>query len=318
MHAAAPTISAVIPMFNAAATIDACLGSVRAQRGSFELEIIVVDDGSTDGAPVRLRSSPDLHLIELPSNGGPAAARNAGIAAASGEWIAFLDADDLWPEGKLQVQIELLQRHAPAAMVFGDCLQFDANGRWPRSEFVAAGIGSESNGNGAVLPDAYLRLVHGNVITTGSVIVRRDVLAQLGGFAEELRLVEDLELWLRIARQHVVLRCPQLCLLRRRHASNLSRSREAMSLAWLEVLRRQPRGRDADPAAANAIGQQMANEQLLLAALALSRRELGQAASRLRQGLAACRSLPGLWRAARAAGQTWRDLSQPARSRAKQ
>jgi hypothetical protein len=89
------------------------------------------------------------------------------------------------------------------------------------------------------VPAAYSRLIRDNFITTGSVVIRRRVLEELGSFDESLALVEDLELWLRIARRHPIIWCGDVCLLRRRHAGNTSRQAEAMSLAYLEVLHRQ-------------------------------------------------------------------------------
>lgn len=233
-----PELSVVIPAFNAGRHIEACLGSVFGQGADLALEVIVVDDGSTDGTAARLDGFPQVICLQQ-SNMGPAAARNAGIRQARGEFVAFLDADDLWPEGKLRMQIDLLVGHQDAAMCFGDCRQFEEGRQWPQTLFETGGYGEGAWGPGPYLPGAYPRLLRDNFVTTGSVVVRRHVLGELGGFDEGLRLVEDLELWLRIARQHPILWCDETCLLRRRHADNLSRDPDAMSLAYLEVLRRQ-------------------------------------------------------------------------------
>lgn len=233
-----PVVSVVVPAYNAEAHIGECIASVAAQRVHFAMELIVVDDGSTDNTWTVL--SKNTGLIRLrQGNCGPAAARNAGIRQARGEFVAFLDADDLWPAGKLQGQIDLMRQHPEAAMCFGDCRQFDGGGWWPQTLFDAGGYGESSWGPGPYLADAYSRLLDGEFVTTGSVVVRRAVLEAIGGFAEDLRLVEDLELWLRIARLHPVLWCKSICLLRRRHAQNTSREQEAMGLAYLNVLQRQ-------------------------------------------------------------------------------
>jgi glycosyltransferase involved in cell wall biosynthesis len=233
-----PQVSVVIPAYNAADHIEACLASVFHQHISPSPEVIVVNDGSTDATLEKLRSTTGLVCLTQ-SNRGPAAARNAAIAYARGAYIAFLDADDLWPEDKLQKQIDLLQRHPDAAMCFGDCRQFDGERRWPHTLFEEAGHGRCAWGEGPYVPDAYARLLRNNFITTGSVVVRRQVLEDLGGFDPSLRLVEDLELWLRIARRHPIIWSEDICLLRRRHTGNLSREAEAMSLAYLKVLQRQ-------------------------------------------------------------------------------
>lgn len=233
-----PLVSVVIPAFDAERHIKSCLDSVFGQGSDLALEVIVVDDGSTDRTVTRLGEFPQLICLQQ-SNAGPAAARNAGIRRARGEFVAFLDADDLWPEGKLRMQVEMLMRYQDAAMCFGDCRQFEEAKAWPQTLFEEGGYGERAWGGGPRLAEAYGRLLRDNFITTGSVVVRRQVLEALGGFDQGLRLVEDLELWLRIARQHPIVWCGEVCLLRRRHTDNLSRDPEAMSLAYLEVLKRQ-------------------------------------------------------------------------------
>ena len=97
--AAVPAVSVVTPVSNAAATLAATVASVRAQNFA-DWKLLLVDDASTDGSPALARAlaaaEPRIRLLALPENGGPAAARNAGIRAARGRYIAFVDADDLW------------------------------------------------------------------------------------------------------------------------------------------------------------------------------------------------------------------------------
>lgn len=233
-----PQVSVVIPVFNAGRHIEPCLASAFDQGADLAMEVIVVDDGSTDETVAKLREFPQLICLQQ-SNAGPAAARNAGVRRARGEFVAFLDADDLWPEGKLRMQIDMLMRHPDAAMCFGDCRQFEESSGWPRTLFETGGYGERAWGAGPYLQEAYTRLLRDNFITTGSVVVRRQVLDALGGFDQGLHLVEDLELWLRIARQYPIIWCNDVCLLRRKHPDNISRDPEAMSLAYLEVLKRQ-------------------------------------------------------------------------------
>lgn len=271
MTCGAPLVSVVIPAHNAQAYLADCLASVRSQVGEFTLQIIVVDDGSADDTAAIARRHPDVQCLRQP-NRGPSAARNAGIAEAQGEFVAFLDVDDLWSQGKLVAQLQILKQHKGAALAFGDCLQFDASGPRPRTEFEANGLGTSTWGTDGLIPDAYARLLSDNFITTGSVVLRRAALAEVGGFAEDLRLVEDLELWLRIARRHPIAWSSQVCLLRRRHAANTSRDVEAMGLAYLEVLRRQ------GAAAQAAMIQRLASaEYRRLARVALARGHIGLA-----------------------------------------
>lgn len=239
MARATATVSVVIPAYNAEAHLAECLASVRSQAGGAELEIVVVDDGSTDGTSTVAASHADVVLVRLATNSGPSVARNTGVEASSGRYVAFLDADDLWPRGSLAARLEVLQRRPEAGLVFGDCRQFDAGGEWRRTLFESGHWGATAWGRGGEVPDAYCQLLADNFITTGSVVVRREVLGAVGGFAEDLRLVEDLDLWLRIAHRQPIAWCDEVCLLRRRHAANTSADPASMSLAYLEVLRRQ-------------------------------------------------------------------------------
>jgi len=278
-----PLVSVVIPAYNAIDYIVGCLANVFSQRNHLSLEVIVVNDGSTDGTLEKLRTISGLTCLTQ-CNLGPAAARNAGIKQARGEYIAFLDADDLWPEGKLQKQIELLQQHPDAAMCFGDCLQFRGENQWPQTLFKENGHAERNWGPGPYVPNAYFQLLRNNFITTGSVVVRRQVLEDLGGFDESLRLVEDLELWLRIARHHPIVWCKDVCLLRRRHANNTSREAEEMSLAYLEVLKRQQ----------NCCGAELARQDIDLSSLVA--REYREMAERALAGHRSRSAIRWAWR----------------------
>lgn len=299
-------VGVVIPAHNAAAFLGECLDSVVAQAGPLQLDIVVVDDGSTDQTADVARAHESVRVIRLGVNQGPSAARNAGIAATRGEFVAFLDADDLWPAGSIAARVEVLQRHPAAALVFGDCRQFDDHGPRPRTLFEAGGLGAAAWGSGEIVPDGYQRLLADNFITTGTVLVRRAALDAAGGFAQQLRLVEDLDLWLRVARLHPLAWCRQTCLLRRRHGRNLSRDPRAMSLAYLEVLRRQTLRPDVDaPGLAHELTALAAKEQLHLADLALASGRSAEALHWASQSLRARPSARALTRVARAFVARW-------------
>lgn len=105
-------VSVVVPAFNAESTIQRCIDSVRSQTTTMDVELVVVDDGSTDATCEVVRDSGDVLLVQQ-ANAGPSAARNAGVAAASGELLAFLDADDTMTDGGLSARLEALDgRHA--------------------------------------------------------------------------------------------------------------------------------------------------------------------------------------------------------------
>lgn len=285
---AAP-VSVVIPAYDAGAFIGECIASVQAQRGETPLDIVVVDDGSTDDTAAVVQRLRGVRLVSQ-VNRGPAAARNAGIAVARGSLVAFLDADDVWPEGSLAARLRVLQQHPQAAFVFGDCRQFDDRSLRPRTLFDEGGWGRRAWGDSGLVPEVYSRLIDDNFVTTGTVIVRRHVLEAVGGFAEDLRLVEDLDLWLRIARHHPVAWCEDVCLLRRRHAHNTSGDRVAMSLAFLEVLRRQQACVDAARANRARLDRAIAAECVLLSDLALRR---GQRLQAIRWAWRSARRRPG-------------------------
>jgi glycosyltransferase involved in cell wall biosynthesis len=180
----------VIPAYNARAHIGACLDSVLAQSGPFSLEVIVVDDGSADDTAGAVRQRAGVRCISQ-SNGGPAVARNTGVAAATGEYVAFLDADDRWEPSKLAEQVALLDAHPEVGFCSTATRVVDAAGNtvgdWP----CAAGV--------EALPDA---LFMNGALVSGSasgVLARRDLVLAVGGFDPALRGFEDPDLWIRLA-----------------------------------------------------------------------------------------------------------------------
>lgn len=230
-----PLVSVVIPAYNAEAYIRECLDSVYAQEGGYPLDVIVVDDGSTDATVARIDEVYPLRCV-LQANRGPAAARNTALDLAEGEYVAFLDSDDTWPPSKLQRQMALLEARPEVGLVFGDCWQFDANGPFPETLFQESGKDGSFWGDPVVVRNPYAKLMEGNFVTTGSVVMRRVCLENVGFFDEDLRLVEDLEYWLRVALEYPIAHLDEVCLLRRRHGENTSRDQVAMSLAYLGVL----------------------------------------------------------------------------------
>ncbi len=118
MNKTAPLVSVIIPTFNREVFLGEALASVYAQ-GSAQLQVIVVDDGSTDNTPAVVRGlDVDLEYV-YQTNRGEAAARNAGIRHAKGEWVAFLDSDDVWPENALRRQLEWAKTYPSARVIWG-------------------------------------------------------------------------------------------------------------------------------------------------------------------------------------------------------
>jgi len=171
------SISVVIPAYNAGCFIAAAIESALAQTIPL-IEVLVIDDGSTDDTFRIASSYPGPVRALTKANGGPASARNLGVQHARGEWIAFLDADDRWFPNKLEKQMELID---PAvAVVHAGCLG--------RSDGVPA-------------ETTFAQLWRRNCIVNSTALVRRSVFIQLGGLDEDPQIVgvEDYNLWLRIA-----------------------------------------------------------------------------------------------------------------------
>src|SRR5260221_13670029 len=128
MKAARKTVSVIIPVFNGEATIAAALDGALAQEFGGDLEVIVVNDGSTDATSSVLDASRGRVTVLDRVNGGPAVARNAGVRASHGEYLAFLDADDIWMPGKLEKTLTALDSDGDAAMVYTNASMMAANG----------------------------------------------------------------------------------------------------------------------------------------------------------------------------------------------
>ena len=227
-------VSVVIPAFNCADYIGATIESVMAQ--SYQAaEVIVVDDGSTDATAEVVKTYQSVSYIRQ-SNGGPSKARNRGVHEAAGEYIAFLDADDLWPPHKLGEQVAALETHPEAGLVFGDMRCFADGGPAEPSMFERYGFAEPYFGHPQLVVDAVAKLLATNFIPTGTVMARKAALLEAGLFDERQRLVEDWDLWLRVALRRPIAYSTKIWKLKRIHASNLSRDTEAMTQAALHVL----------------------------------------------------------------------------------
>ena len=227
-------VSVVIPAFNCADYIGATLNSVFAQSYR-PIEVIVVDDGSTDATATVVRDNPEIIYIRQ-QNGGPARARNAGIGRASGRYVAFQDADDLWMADKLSRQLAIMESDPQIGLVFGDMRNFEAAHDNGPTMFEKYQLDERFFGDARLVVGAVEKLVRMNFIATGTVLARREVLISAGLFDESLRRAEDWDLWLRIALRCRIGYTPQLVMLRRLHHFNASKETEAMSVAALQVL----------------------------------------------------------------------------------
>jgi glycosyltransferase involved in cell wall biosynthesis len=193
-----PKVSVVIPTYNNAALLHETLDGVR--RQSFrDLEVIVVDDGSTDEtAEVVKRYAPNIYYVHQ-SNQGPAAARNKGAAVAQGEFIAFCDHDDIWNERHLEALLGCFADYASTAMAFDD------------AQYFGEGVAAEEPHIGAkVLPSMVgkkvpiKRLWECWVASMSVVMVKKSVFEELGGLHPGILGLDDLHFYLRLAAHHEV------------------------------------------------------------------------------------------------------------------
>ena len=186
-------ISVIIPCYNRAHLLPRCLDSVLAQEFR-PLEIIVVDDGSTDSTRSLLQGSyPGIRIITQ-DNKGVSAARNAGISAAKGDWLAFLDSDDTWFPAKLGRQVQAVEASPGSNIVHTDEI-------WIRNGVRVNPQRKHRKYGGSIFKHC-LPLC---VISPSSVMIHRRVFDRVGLFDETLPVCEDYDLWLRICARMPVL-----------------------------------------------------------------------------------------------------------------
>jgi glycosyltransferase involved in cell wall biosynthesis len=204
-----PQLSIIVPVFNRAHCIQRALSSVR-EQGVRDFELIIGDDASTDGTWDIVRGDfPSARVARLEVNSGAAAARNAALRIATGEYLAFLDSDDEWLSGKLALQLTYLENHPDVAACATSHIYQLRDGR--RRE---VNVGNP--------PDWSVRLQSGQPFHGASTpLVRRSVLESLGLQDESLRVLEDWEWMLRIAQRHRIHVLPEtLALIHENSPSN--------------------------------------------------------------------------------------------------
>lgn len=237
-------VSVVIPAYNAERYIADALASIQEQTLR-DIEVLVVDDGSADDTlrqVGRFANSLDLTILRQ-ANGGPAAARNAGIRKARGRYCAFLDADDIMLPQRLAIQAALLDAESDLGLVHTDLMTFDERGIIHRTRRAF----SEPCG-GMVIE----QLLLDNFITTSTVMAPKEKLVEAGLFGEARRLSEDFELWLRMAARWKVGFIDHPLVQYRHRPGSLSSDKLITAQSALEVIetfwREHPKYRQSHPA----------------------------------------------------------------------
>lgn len=215
-----PLVSVIIPVFNGEQFLAEAVESVLAQQYA-PIEIIIVDDGSTDGTAAVVKSFPETVRYLSQANQGPAAARNRGIEQACGTLIAFADADDLWPTDKLELQLPFLTNDPAIDIVLGRIQQVRLSktddGQTRAEHFDEPAFSSN----------------------LGSAVIRKSVFERVGLFDETMRYSEDVD-WFMRARESgaAILTIDAVTLLYRQHEQNMTRGRTTTELNVLKALKR--------------------------------------------------------------------------------
>jgi glycosyltransferase involved in cell wall biosynthesis len=228
MSTSLPLVSVIVPVYNGAQHLREAVRSIERQ-GYQQLEIIVVDDGSTDETPRVIASLGDRVRALRQDNAGPAAARNYGITAAHGQLLAFCDADDTWPDGKLHLQVGRLQQDTELDVVLG------------RVQYVAD--------EGEQVPNVQYEDPDAKTLThvhLGSGVYTRRAFEAVGDFDATLRFSEDVDWFFRARELDVKIRIlPQVTLLYRIHPGNMTRGVAPAELELITVLKRSVERRKA-------------------------------------------------------------------------
>jgi len=221
------SVTVVIPTFNSARFLREAVDSALAQTVP-PMEVIVIDDGSTDNTPeimAAYASDPRVRYLRQ-KNAGQSSARNNGIRAAQGEFIAFLDADDRWKPNKLERQLERFSDEH-IGLVFTGSQVFDEHG-----------VRSENRANESSCDDMLRSLITTTTFIPSSVVVRKQCFDTCGLFDESLKKVEDREMWIRLAKQYRFSCAPDCLVDYRLHGTAQNLKTEGMEQAYRTTLAR--------------------------------------------------------------------------------
>jgi glycosyltransferase involved in cell wall biosynthesis len=223
-----PTISVIVPAYNVERTILETIKSVQQQTFS-DFELIVINDGSTDRTLELLNTVTDPRLkVFSYTNGGLPTARNRGISHATGEFIAFLDADDLWTPDKLELQLAALQQHPEAGVAYSWTYFKDEQG-----------VHSYADESNRFEGNVYADLLVKNFLHNGSnPLIRKQAIESVGEFDPTLKSCEDWEFYLRLAAKWPFLLVPKPQILYRQSSGSMSSKVEVMEKYLLLVIER--------------------------------------------------------------------------------
>ena len=280
-----PTISVIVPAYNAERTILETITSVLQQTFS-DFELIVINDGSTDRTLELLNSEndPRLKVFSYP-NGGVSVARNRGITQARGEFIAVLDADDVWTPDKLELQVAALQQHPEAGVAYSWAYYMDEEGKsiQPSEPVYFAG-------------NVYAQLlVNDFVVSCSNCLIRRQAVESVGEFDPAVAGAADWDYWLRLALHWSFVVVPKHQVFYRISSGSMQSNVEFMEHCNLRVIEKG--FQTAPPEIQSLKNQSLANTYRYSAHLYLTRVGSADAAKQATQKLwMAIRLYPPIWR----------------------
>ena len=251
-----PLVTAILPVFDRAGSIGRAIESVLAQSYA-PIELIVVDDGSSDGTAQILEGYRDRATILTQNNRGAYAARNLALRHAKGELVAFIDSDDAWLPDKLERQVPLMR--GEVGLVYGDVRVLAE----PRDDAPPTGRTSftwVTPRRGRVLDG----LAAGNFVPTCAALVRKSALQEIGGFPEESRISADYLTWFRIAKRHAFDFVAEPVALYTLHEAGISYDLGRALAARIRLFQRE-RARTQDPATRRILDRLLFNLGLHLA-----------------------------------------------------
>lgn len=210
-----PRVSVIIPVYNRAIFVGAAIESILAQTFA-DFELIVIDDGSTDATPEMVRSfaDPRIRLVGHECNLGIPAARNSGLAAARGEYVATLDSDDIAHPKRLERQVAFLDAHPDHALVGSWTTDMDENGR-PLGKIRRKPTRPA---------DVRAKLLFGGSITNSTIMGRTEILRRYG-YREEFRVRQDYDLFVRVSERYPIANLPEALVWVRRHPGQETKCR---------------------------------------------------------------------------------------------
>jgi GT2 family glycosyltransferase len=223
-----PVVSVIIPTYNRASLIGRAIQSVIDQTYQ-DLEIIVVDDGSTDGTGDILRRYDErIRSFRHPQKKGAGSARNTGIRQAKGQYLAFLDSDDEWLEKKLETQIEAFRTASPmVGVVYTGTWRVKGEKRWLIPN--PAEVPGDGALRGSLLSGTYM-------VLTPAALVKKECFEALGGFDERLTALEEWDLWIRLSKRYRFLYVDEPLVIWHSVPGSLSTNRKAFLVSTIKIL----------------------------------------------------------------------------------